>query len=66
VSPLQSFRKNAEAFHAAMKNPNVVSRLAALGATVETDSPAEFQEFITEGRAKWVRLAREARTVPEK
>jgi len=58
--------KLAAAFHAAMADPEVVARLKALGATPETDTPAEFQQFILADRTKWVKLAKEAHIVQEK
>ena len=53
--------KISRAFAEAMKNPDIIKRLTDLGATAETNSPAEFKTFITEDRAKWVKLAKDAR-----
>jgi tripartite-type tricarboxylate transporter receptor subunit TctC len=55
--------KISRAFAAAMENPDVVKRLAELGATAVTNSPAEFKQFITDDRAKWQNLAKEANIV---
>lgn len=53
--------KISRTFAEAMKNPDIIKRLTDLGATAETNSPAEFKTFITEDRAKWVKLAKDAR-----
>jgi len=53
--------KISGAFAKAMKNPDIIKRLTDLGATAETNSPVEFKTFITEDRAKWVKLAKDAR-----
>jgi tripartite-type tricarboxylate transporter receptor subunit TctC len=53
----------SRAFAAAMENPDFVKRLAELGATAVTNSPAEFRQFITDDRAKWQNLAKEANIV---
>jgi tripartite-type tricarboxylate transporter receptor subunit TctC len=55
--------KISRAFGAAMENADVVKRLAELGATAATNSPAEFRQFITDDRAKWQNLAKEANIV---
>ena len=55
--------KLSRAFATAMENPDVVKRLAELGATAVTNSPVEFKKFITDDRAKWQNLAREANIV---
>lgn len=52
--------KISKDFAEAMKNPVIIKRLAELAATAETSSPADFKAFITEDRAKWVKLAKEA------
>lgn len=52
--------KISRAFAEAMKDPGVEKRLSELGSTAVTDSPAEFKMFITNDRAKWIRLAKEA------
>jgi len=44
----------------------VAARLKALGATADVNSPAEFQKFISDDRAKWVKLAKEANIVQQK
>ena len=64
--PAPILNKLAAAFHAAMADPEVVTRLKALGATPETDTPAEFQQFILADRTKWIKLAKDAHIVQEK
>jgi tripartite-type tricarboxylate transporter receptor subunit TctC len=64
--PAPILNKLAAAFHAAMADPEVVTRLKALGATPETDTPAEFQQFILADRSKWIKLAKDAHIVQEK
>lgn len=58
--------KISDAFHAAMKDPEIVTRLKALGATAEVNSPAEFREFVQTDRSKWIKLAKDAHIVQEK
>lgn len=55
----------SRAFAQAMARPEVVKRLAELGATAGTNSPAEFKKFITADRAKWQSLAKEANIVAQ-
>jgi tripartite-type tricarboxylate transporter receptor subunit TctC len=64
--PAPILQKLSETFAAAMKDPEVVKRLTALGATPETNSPAEFQQFVLADRSKWIHLAKEAKIVQEK
>jgi tripartite-type tricarboxylate transporter receptor subunit TctC len=64
--PAPILDKVSKAFHAAMKDPEVVARLKSLGATPEVDSPAEFREFIQADRAKWIKLAKDAHIVQQK
>jgi tripartite-type tricarboxylate transporter receptor subunit TctC len=63
--PHPILEKISSAFIDAMKSPEVVKRLAELGATVVTDTPAEFKKFIADDRAKWQRLVKEAKIVTE-
>ena len=53
--------KISQAFTEAMKNPEIIRRLTELGATAETNSPADFRKFIADDRARWVKLAKDAR-----
>jgi tripartite-type tricarboxylate transporter receptor subunit TctC len=55
--------KISQAFGEAMTNPEVVKRLSGLGATAETNKPAEFKQFIADDRAKWQKLAKDAKIV---
>jgi tripartite-type tricarboxylate transporter receptor subunit TctC len=48
-----------------MKDDSVVKRLAELGSTAVTDTPAEFNKFISDDRAKWQNRAREANIVAQ-
>ena len=57
--------KISSAFAEAMENPDVVKRLAELGATAVTNRPSEFRKFITDDRAKWQKLAKEANIVSQ-
>jgi tripartite-type tricarboxylate transporter receptor subunit TctC len=57
--PKNIIAKVGEAFALAMKDPEVIKRLMAVGATPETNTPAEFRQFIADDRSKWQRLAKE-------
>lgn len=59
-TPPAIVQKISEVFGTAMRDADITKRLAALGATSTTNSPAEFKKFLTEDRAKWQRLAAEA------
>ncbi len=63
--PHPILEKISSAFIDAVKPLEVVKRLAELGATVVTDTPAEFKKFIADDRAKWQRLVKEAKIVTE-
>lgn len=58
-APKHVVDKVAEAFALAMKDPAVAKRLTEVGATPETNTPAEFRQFVADDRSKWQRLARE-------
>jgi tripartite-type tricarboxylate transporter receptor subunit TctC len=53
--------KLSEAFGAAAVRPDVVARFKELGYTPARNKPAEFAQFIKDDRAKWQRVAREAK-----
>ena len=48
-----------------MKDDSVIKRLAELGSIAVTDTPAEFKKFISDDRAKWQKLAKEAKIVAQ-
>jgi tripartite-type tricarboxylate transporter receptor subunit TctC len=53
-------QKIADLFGATMRQPELVNRLAELGATATANTPAEFKRFLIEDRAKWQRLSDQA------
>jgi tripartite-type tricarboxylate transporter receptor subunit TctC len=53
-------QKIADLFGATMRQPDLVNRLAELGATATANTPAEFKRFLIEDRAKWQRLSDQA------
>ena len=57
--------KISAAFGDAMKDASVVKQLVKLGATAVTDTPVEFKKFIFDDRAKWQKLAKEAKIVAQ-
>lgn len=64
-TPAPIMEKISVAFGQAMKDASVIKRLAELGSTAVTDTPAEFKKFISDDRAKWQKLAKEANIVPQ-
>jgi len=62
-TPKPIVQKIAKSFTQAMKDPTVIKRLAELGGTAETNTPTEFRNFIADDRAKWRRLAEQAKIV---
>jgi tripartite-type tricarboxylate transporter receptor subunit TctC len=48
-----------------MRLPDVVQRLAELGAEPTPDTPAEFAAFIAAETTKWSKLARDAHVTVE-
>jgi tripartite-type tricarboxylate transporter receptor subunit TctC len=53
--------KLSQAFGAAVVRPDIVARFKELGYTPARNTPAEFSQFIKDDRAKWQRVAREAK-----
>jgi tripartite-type tricarboxylate transporter receptor subunit TctC len=53
--------KLSQAFGAAVARPDIGSRFKELGFTPARNTPAEFAQFIRDDRAKWQRVAREAK-----
>jgi tripartite-type tricarboxylate transporter receptor subunit TctC len=53
-------QKIADLFGATMRHPDLVNRLADLGATATANTPAEFKRFLIEDRAKWQRVSDQA------
>jgi tripartite-type tricarboxylate transporter receptor subunit TctC len=53
--------KISQAFGAAAVRPDIGSRFRELGYTPARNTPAEFTQFIRDDRAKWQRVAREAK-----
>jgi tripartite-type tricarboxylate transporter receptor subunit TctC len=53
-------QKIADLFGAAMRQPDLVNRLAELGATATANTPGEFKRFLIEDRAKWQRVSDQA------
>lgn len=64
-TPAPIMEKISAAFGDAMKDASVVKQLVKLGATAVTDTPAEFKKFISDDRAKWQKLAKEAKIVAQ-
>jgi tripartite-type tricarboxylate transporter receptor subunit TctC len=48
-----------------LADPDVRSRMIALGADPRGNTPEEFARFIREDQAKWAKLMREAGITPE-
>ena len=59
-TPSAVVQKISDLFGAAMRNPDLVKRLADLGAAATTNTPAEFKTFLTADRSKWQRLSDQA------
>ncbi len=59
-TPPAIVEKISQAFGAVMQRPEIVKRLAELGAVAGYDKPAEFTDFIREDRSRWQRVAKEA------
>jgi tripartite-type tricarboxylate transporter receptor subunit TctC len=59
-TPPAVVQKIADLFGAAIRNPDVVARLADLGAAATVNAPAEFKTFLVEDRSKWQRLSEQA------
>ena len=57
---LRPLQKIADLFGATMRQPELVNRLAELGATATANTPAEFKRFLIEDRTKWQRLSDQA------
>ena len=53
--------KISQAFGAAALRPDIGARFRELGYTPARNTPAEFAQFIRDDRAKWQRVAREAK-----
>jgi tripartite-type tricarboxylate transporter receptor subunit TctC len=51
----------SQAFGAAAVRPDIAARFRELGFTPARNTPAEFTQFIRDDRAKWQRVAREAK-----
>jgi tripartite-type tricarboxylate transporter receptor subunit TctC len=63
--PAPIMEKISAAFGDAMKDASVVKQLVKLGATAVTDTPVEFKKCISDDRAKWQKLAKEAKIVAQ-
>ncbi|MDH4192310.1 MAG: tripartite tricarboxylate transporter substrate-binding protein, partial [Betaproteobacteria bacterium] len=59
-TPAEVIQRLNQAFVAAMKDPQVVERIATLGADVSPGSPEAFGAFIRSETAKWAALIRAA------
>ena len=59
-TPPAIVQKISDLFGAAMKTPDLVKRLAELGATAATNTPGEFKTFLVDDRSKWQRLSEQA------
>jgi tripartite-type tricarboxylate transporter receptor subunit TctC len=55
--------KISKMFAAAVNRPEVKKRLNDLGATANSSSPQEFQNFIRDDRAKWQKVAKEMQII---
>ena len=53
--------KISQAFGAAVVRPDIGARFKELGYTPARNTPAEFTQFIRDDRARWQRVAREAK-----
>jgi tripartite-type tricarboxylate transporter receptor subunit TctC len=52
--------KISDMFGQAMRNPELVKKLADLGAAATTNAPSEFKTFLINDRAKWQRVSDQA------
>src|SRR5580704_9893728 len=64
-TPTQIVDKLNQEINAALADPKIKARLADLGSTVLTGSPAEFGKFLSEQTDKWGKVVRAARIRPE-
>jgi tripartite-type tricarboxylate transporter receptor subunit TctC len=64
-TPAQTVDKLNKEINAALADPKIEARLADLGSTVLTGSPAEFGKFIAEETEKWGKVIRAANIKPE-
>ena len=53
-----------DALNAVLREPAVIQRIEAHGATVRADSPAEFRALVSDELAKWRGVVRQARLSP--
>jgi tripartite-type tricarboxylate transporter receptor subunit TctC len=60
-TPLAVVDKLSQAFGAAVARADIAAKFREMGYTPARNTPAEFTQFIRDDRAKWRRVAREAR-----
>jgi tripartite-type tricarboxylate transporter receptor subunit TctC len=59
-TPSAVVQKISDLFGAAMRNPELVKKLADLGADATTNAPAEFKTFLINDRTRWQKLSDQA------
>ena len=64
-TPTEIVDKLNKEINAALADPKIKARLAALGATVLQGSPADFGKLIAEDTEKWAKVVRDANIKPE-
>ena len=62
---VENIGKLNKEINAALADPNIQARLANLGATVLSSSPAEFGKLIADETEKWAKVIKFAGIKPE-
>jgi tripartite-type tricarboxylate transporter receptor subunit TctC len=64
-TPTEIVEKLNKEINAALADPKIKARLAALGATVLQGSPADFGKLIADETEKWAKVVRAVNIKPE-
>ena len=64
-TPAEIVDKLNKEINAALADPKIKARLAALGATVLQGSPADFGKLIADETEKWARVVRDTNIKPD-
>jgi tripartite-type tricarboxylate transporter receptor subunit TctC len=64
-TPARAIDRLNDEINASLADPEIKARLADLGSTVLTGSPAEFGKFMAEETEKWCKVIRAANIKPE-
>src|SRR5262245_17024947 len=65
ATPVEIVGKLNQEINAALADPKIKARLAALGVTILQGSPADFGKLIAEDTEKWAKVVRSANIKPE-